>query len=109
MCVAQDICGRAAAGTIELVGDHERQWRLLAAIYLPAVIEHVHARIRRRCEDETRCSHLFQSLVASKTGSAPVQDCNRVTTILSHGFAQLARALDHLCCDLTERRAEFID
>ena len=35
----------AAAGAVQLVRNHERQRRLLAAVYLPTMIEDMHAYI----------------------------------------------------------------
>ena len=70
-------CVVAAAGAIELVGNHKRQWGLLTAVDLPAVVEDVHTRIRGRGHHQFWRRQGTHSLVRFEAGGVAVDhfDC----------------------------------
>jgi hypothetical protein len=72
------------------------------------MIQHVHAGIRRRRNDQSWRPRLAQSVIAFKTGGASLQDGHWMSTILNNGSTKLARALDHLEGVLAEELSEFV-
>ena len=80
---------------IELLSDHKRQRRFLTSIYLPSVIQDMHARIWRGRDHQSWRAHRLEPRVILNASGTTAQHSDGMPAVFLDSLSQFTRTAHH--------------